>query len=116
MISYVISYMISVRLQPPILPRHSALMQTMVGMSVMLTWTEKWMPTRSVTMLTKTPSQRVTYSTFDRWRQIWLTLNKTRVMTQGNLFLPLLLIRRVKRVLASWGSDTQHCNQYTLGN
>ena len=54
MISYVISYMISVRLQPPILPLHSALMQTMVGMSVMLTWIEKWMLTRSVTMLTKT--------------------------------------------------------------
>ena len=59
---------------------------------------------------------RVTCSTFDRWRQIWLTLNKTRVTTPGNLFPPLLSIRRVKRVLASWGSDTQHCNQYTLGN
>ncbi len=29
-------------------------MQTMVGMSVMLTWTDQWMPTRSMTMLTKT--------------------------------------------------------------
>ncbi len=44
-----ISYMISVRLQVPILPLHSALM------SVMLTWTDQWMPARSVTMLTKTP-------------------------------------------------------------
>jgi hypothetical protein len=51
MIYYMISYLISVRLQPPILPRHSALVQTMVGMSVMLTWTDQWMPTRSVTML-----------------------------------------------------------------
>ena len=67
MISYVISYMISVRLQPPILPRHSALMQTMVGMSVMLTWTEKWMPTRSVTMLTKTPSQTWTWRKMPRF-------------------------------------------------
>ncbi len=41
-----ISYMISVRLQLPILPWHSALMQTMVGMSVMLTWTDRRMPTR----------------------------------------------------------------------
>ena len=67
MISYVISYMISVRLQPPILPRHSALMQTMVGMSVMLTWIEKWMPTRSVTMLTKTPSQTWTWRKMPRF-------------------------------------------------
>ena len=29
-----ISYIIYVRLQPPILPRHSALMQTMVGMDM----------------------------------------------------------------------------------
>ncbi len=54
MIYDIISYMISVRLQLPILPWHSELMQTMVGMSVMLTWTDQWMPTRSVTMLTKT--------------------------------------------------------------
>ena len=67
MISYVISYMISVRLQPPILPRHSALMQT-VGMSVMLTWTNQWMPTRSVTMLTKTPSQTVRHGHGGRCR------------------------------------------------
>jgi len=67
MISYVISYMISVRLQPPILPLHSALMQTMVGMSVMLTWIEKWMPTRSVTMLTKTPSQTWTWRKMPRF-------------------------------------------------
>jgi hypothetical protein len=46
--------MISVRLQLPILPRHSALMQTMVGMSVILNWTDQWMLTRSVTVLTKT--------------------------------------------------------------
>ncbi len=59
---------------------------------------------------------RVTCSTSGHWRQIWLTLSKTRVMTLGNLFLPLLSIRRVKLVLASWGSDTRHCNQYTLGN
>jgi hypothetical protein len=59
---------------------------------------------------------RVTCSTSGRWRQIWLTLSKTRVMTLGNLFLPLLSIRRVKLVLASWGSDTRHCNQYTLEN
>ncbi len=52
MIYDMISYMISVRLQLQILPRHSALMQTMVGMSVMLTWTDQWMPTRSETMLT----------------------------------------------------------------
>jgi hypothetical protein len=39
--------MISVRLQLPILPRHIALMQTMVGMSVMLTWTDQWMPTEA---------------------------------------------------------------------
>ncbi len=52
MIYDMISHMISVRLQLPILPRHSALM------SVMLTWIDQWMPTRSVTMLTKTPSDR----------------------------------------------------------
>ncbi len=52
-----ISYMISVRLQLPILPRHSALMTR----SVMLTWTDQWMPTRSVTLLTKTPSQTWTW-------------------------------------------------------
>ena len=68
MIYDMISYMISVRLQLPILTRHSALMQTMVGMSVMLTWTEKWMPTRSVTMLTKTPSQTVRHGHGGRCR------------------------------------------------
>ena len=50
MIYDMISYMISVLLQLPILPRNSALIQTMVGMSVMLTWTDQWMPTRSVHM------------------------------------------------------------------
>ncbi len=34
--------MLSVRLQLPILPQHSALMQSMVGMSMMLTWTDQW--------------------------------------------------------------------------
>jgi len=44
MISYMyimISYMISVRLQLLLLPRNSALMQTMVNMSMMLTWTDQ---------------------------------------------------------------------------
>ena len=70
MISYMyimISYMISVRLQLLFLPRHSALMQTMVNMSVMLTWTDQWMPTRSVTMLTKTPSQTWTWRKMPRF-------------------------------------------------
>jgi hypothetical protein len=39
--------------QRPILPWHSALMQTMVGMSVMLTWIDQWIPTRSVVLLIK---------------------------------------------------------------
>ncbi len=61
--------MISVRLQLLILPRHSALMQTMVGMSVMLTLTDQWMLTslRSVTMLTKTPSQTWTWRKMPRF-------------------------------------------------
>ncbi len=67
MICDMISYMISVRLQLPILPRHSALMQTMVGMSVMLTWTDQWMPTRSVTMMTKSPSQTWTWRKMPRF-------------------------------------------------
>ena len=57
MIYDMISYMISVRLQLLILPLHSALMQTMVGMSVMLTWNDLWTLTSSMTMLTKNPSQ-----------------------------------------------------------
>ncbi len=59
---------------------------------------------------------RVTCSTSGRWRQIWLTLSKTRVMMLGNLFLRLLTIRRVKLVLASWRSNARHCNQHTLGS
>ncbi len=35
-----------VPLQLMILSRPSALMQTMVGMSVMLTWTDQWISTR----------------------------------------------------------------------
>ena len=47
--------------------------------------------------------------------QIWLTCSKMRVKMLRSLHPHLLLIS-VKRLLASWGSDTQHCNQYTLGN
>jgi hypothetical protein len=59
--------MTSVRLQLLILPRLSALLQTMVGMSVMLTWTEKWIWTRSVIMPTKTPSQTWTWRKMPRF-------------------------------------------------
>ena len=84
MISYVISYMISVRLQPPILPRHSALMQTMVGMSVMLTWIEKWMPTRSVTMLTKTQELWAAASDTPKRNLEW-TAGELNVILENNL-------------------------------
>ena len=56
-----ISYMISVRSQLQILPRHSALM------IVMLTWTDQWTPTRRVTMLTKNPSQTCTWMKMPRF-------------------------------------------------
>ena len=56
-----ISYMISVRSQLQILPRHSALM------IVMLTWTDQWTPTTRVTMLTKTPPQTWTWRKMPRF-------------------------------------------------
>ena len=59
---------------------------------------------------------RVTCSTSGRWKQIWLTLRKTKVKLLRSLWQHLLLIRRVKLVRVSWGSDTRRCNQYTLGN
>ena len=59
---------------------------------------------------------RVTCSTSGRWRQIWLTRSKTRVKLLRSLHPHLLLIRSVKLVLVSLGSDTRRCNQYTLGN
>jgi hypothetical protein len=51
-------------LQLQILPSYSALMQTMMGMSVMLTWTDQWILTRSLTLLIKnhTSSQAWTNS------------------------------------------------------
>ncbi len=68
MIYAMISYMISVRSQLPILPRHSALM------IVMLTWTDQRMPTRCVTMLTKTPPQTWTWRKMPRFlRHFWST-------------------------------------------
>jgi hypothetical protein len=50
----------------------------------------------------------VTCSTYSPWRQIWQTLHKVRVMVLMNLWLQLLLTRRVKLVLVYWESDTLH--------
>ena len=49
-----LSCMISVCLQLPILHLHSTLMRTMVGMSLMLTWTDQQMQ-RSVIIFSKAP-------------------------------------------------------------
>ena len=116
MISYMyimISYMISVRLQLLFLPQHSALMQTMVNMSAMLTWTDQWMPTRSVTMLTKTPSQTWTWRKmprFSRHEAIPSCMNADDIeqLLQDIPVQPPVVVpvRTVQEAIAAWMQPT----------
>ncbi len=51
------------------MPLHSALIQTLAGMSVVLTWTDQWILTRSVTLLIKAPSQTSHHTRSNRGHQ-----------------------------------------------
>ena len=61
---------------------------------------------------------KATCSICSPWKPICPPLHKTRVMVVRNpsLWLVLVLTRKVKLVLVSWVSGTQHCRPYMQGN